>query len=103
MKIFALTTHGPGFYFAQVSPVEWHTVDLRAFNGNGSCTCATFYGCCKFLLQHQGESGKRWRCDHILAVRDWVMEHEVPALIERTEKIVEMPLPNERHLADTGL
>jgi hypothetical protein len=23
-----------------------------------------------------------WRCDHILAVRKWFMEHEVPKLID---------------------
>lgn len=98
VKIFALVKQGPGFYFVQVSPVEWHTVDLRAFKGNGSCTCTVFHGCCKFLLEHG--STKRWRCDHILAARDWMLENEVLA---SDEKIIEMPGNYDNPLRNMGV
>lgn len=90
VKITSITPLGSGIYSVVSSPHEKHTVDLRALSGNGACTCATFTDCCAFLIQQQ-RGAKRWRCDHILAVRLWVLEHEYPTLIERTEKIIEMP------------
>lgn len=67
--------------------VDSHTVDVRAWQWNGSCTCLTFTGCCLYLLTNQRIS-RRQRCDHINAVRAWIIEHEYPTLIEATEKII---------------
>lgn len=84
---------------------ERHTVDLRAYSWNGSCTCRAFTGCARFVLKHQGESTNResTRCSHILAVRDFVMETEYPMLVERTEKIIELPTAHETRAADFRL
>lgn len=81
-------------------------VDLRAFDWNGSCTCPTFAGCCRFVLERQviaRDQGKRWRCDHVLATRAWVMETIFPAIVEEQEKIIELPVANETRAADFSL
>lgn len=85
--------------------VKTYRVDLKAFGWNGSCNCAAFKGCAKFVLEHPSYSGDReaTQCDHILAALAWVSTNEYPALIERTEKIIDLPTVNERNLVDTGL
>lgn len=98
--ITAVTSFGSGIYEVVSSPNEKHTVDLRAYSLNGSCTCSVFTGCCAPIMQYQ-RGGKRWRCDHINAVRQWVMEYEYPDLIDRTEKIIELPTEYERPAAES--
>jgi len=88
MKVKALGFHVYLVYGK--APAVSYRVDLRAFNQNGSCTCETFKGFCQFVLKHQKEDIFQ-RCDHILIVRDWVMDNEYWKLIDRTEKIIEMP------------
>lgn len=86
--------------------VKTYKVDLRAFGWNGSCNCAAFRGCAKFVLEHPSYSGDReeTRCAHILAALAWVSTNEYPDLIERTEKIIELPTANEnRTPADVGI
>lgn len=91
-KITSITPLGSGVYSVS-SPNEQHTVDIGAYGWNGSCTCRVFTACARFILKHQGESESResTRCDHILACREFAMEHEYPLLIERAEKIIELP------------
>ena len=84
-----ITARGSQVYTVADSSPATYTVDLRDHGWNGSCTCPTFTGCCLPLLQAQ-RGAKRWRCDHILQCRAYFTEHELPALIERTDKIIEL-------------
>lgn len=93
MKITSIEYHGSQVFTVTQVPshpacVRTFTVDLRAANWNGTCTCQTFTDCCAFLLQF--DSKKRQRCDHILAARQWFMEHEVPKLLA-DENILVLP------------
>lgn len=63
------------------------TVDLRAFARNGGCTCDTFTRCCRFLL---ARTDKPWRCEHIMACRDYAFETEYWALVDHMEKVIEL-------------
>lgn len=96
MKITPISPHV--YAVAESSPATIHTVDMRAFARNGSCTCPVFQGCCRFLLKHQ-TIDKPWRCPHILAVIQWIHDNEYWPLIDRTEKIIELPT-NERDMRD---
>lgn len=87
-------------YAVKSSPNDKQTVDAAAFDWNGSCTCGTFTGCCLPLLV---TTRKRWRCPHILAVREWIMEHEYPEMIERSEKIIELPTRSRPAREEVGL
>ena len=87
---FEIKPFGSGIYTC-----DGYRVDLKAWNWNGCCSCATFTGFCLFMLTNQitqpGKKPKRQRCDHILAVREWVMENSYPEISEQFEKIIEMP------------
>ena len=90
---FVVTSLGAGIYtVASSSPVQGkHRVDIRALDFNGECTCDTFTQYCLFMLLNQKNRTKRQRCPHIEAARAWVLENEYPALIDQTEKIIELP------------
>lgn len=77
-----ITSQGSGVYRA-----DGHTVDVRAWQWNGSCTCLTFTGCCLYLLTNQ-QKPRHQRCDHIEQVHKWIMNNEYPVLIEANEKII---------------
>lgn len=99
MALTTITALGSGRYAVNTAGVR-HTVDVRAWRYNGDCTCPTFTGCCLYLLTNQRDS-RRQRCDHTLAVREWIMEHEWPSLTEAANKIIEMPGTGTRsHVAD---
>lgn len=100
MTISAINPLGSQCFTVLVSSpaTQRYTVNLRAFSRNGSCTCATFTGFCKFVLKHQ-EKDRPWRCPHILAVRDYVMDNGYWDLVDQVEKIIELPT-NERRIAD---
>lgn len=95
MTIKPISAH---VYAVESSPNDKQTVDVRAFNFNGSCTCRAFKGCSRFVLRHQGEDESResTQCDHIRSVHEFIMRYEYPALIERTEKIIELPTRETR-------
>lgn len=103
MTITSITSLGSYRYTVTDDRPETQTVDVRAWNYNGKCTCATFTGCCLYLLTNQPDPRQRQRCDHIIAVREWIMENDWPTLAEHAEKIIELPTTHDRHLADTGL
>lgn len=91
MKILSITPLGSQVYAVRDSLHKTRTVSLRAFEWNGSCDCPTFTDCCKPLLDLGSE--KRWRCDHIIAARQWMMEHEMPKVLKELEdeNIVVLP------------
>lgn len=84
MKITSVEYHGSQVFTVTQVPshpacVSKFSVDLRAANWNGSCTCQTFTEVCSYLLRVNPT--KRQRCDHIIAARQWFMENEVPKLL----------------------
>jgi hypothetical protein len=85
MKILSVQPLGSQIYAVTDSSPSKATVDLKAHGWNGSCNCPAFTECCAVLLS---ATKKRWRCDHINAVRQWVMENEFPSLVEQAEKII---------------
>lgn len=106
MKILSIQSLGSQrFTVVTDSTPSVATVNLRAFDWNGGCSCRVFRLCCRFVLKHQGQSEKRQRCEHILAVRQWVMENIYPRMIEDAEKIVTLtPTDYEKTaLTDSGV
>lgn len=86
-RILSINPIGIPQSYAVTDATQTVMVGLRDFAWNGSCTCDTFQTVCMFMLQSNPK--KRQRCDHILASRQWMLEHEVPALMENN--IVVMP------------
>lgn len=87
---------------SHVFTVDEFTVNLAAYFWNGSCTCGTFTGCCRRLLDPRGQSSKPWRCDHIEAARSFAMDAYYPALAEAQDKIIELPVRYEPSNSDFG-
>ena len=92
--------HRKGAHPVTINPIGDHcyqvdgfTVSLAEYARNGSCTCHTFQKCCKYLL---ARTDKPWRCDHILAARDYAFETEFWALVDGNNKIIELPPTNEK-------
>lgn len=77
---------------------EVHTVNLRAFGWNGSCTCDVFTCCAMFLIQMNPQN--RQRCIHLEAVREWVMENQYPQMVENN--IVVLPDYESEKMADVA-
>ena len=89
MTILSITPLGSQCFTVADSTPANHHVDLREYARNGSCTCNVFMSCCRHLLKLQ-KVDKAWRCDHILAARDFAFETEFWALVDRSEKIIEL-------------
>lgn len=97
-RILAINPTSRPQVYAVRDATQTVTVDLRAAGWNGSCTCDTYQQVCRFLLRHNPK--QRQRCDHLLAARQWAMEHEFPELVGAEENIV--VLPEYEAAADIG-
>lgn len=70
------------------------TVDVAAHDGNGSCTCPVFVDGCLPVLGR----AEFTQCDHILLVREALVEKVIRAGLAETRgrKIVPMPEARRR-------
>ena len=65
------------FHVASESePAYPHLVDLEAFDGVGQCSCEDFVYRKQSRLE-RGERGAEYRCGHILAAREFLIDKQL--------------------------